>query len=93
MKSFLVDPLTKNYAWYRDWLTLNKEWANLTARYDNFILPRDFNLTVGNKNLNSFMNFFNLQKWKHTKTKPYQDYQKFDLEKFKTELYWNIDKK
>ena len=40
---------------------LGKELKNLAFCYDNFILLRDFNLTVENKNFNSFMNFFNLE--------------------------------
>ena len=36
-------------------LNLSKELTNLTVRYDGFILLGDFKLTLGNKNLNSFM--------------------------------------
>ena len=48
---------------------LNKELTNLAVRYDNFILLRDFNLTVRNKNLNSFMNVFYLENLIKTSTR------------------------
>ena len=47
---------------------LSKELTNLTVRYDGFILLGDFKLTLGSKNLNSFMKIFNLQNLVKTPT-------------------------
>ena len=44
---------------FLDYLT--KELTNLAVRYDKFILLGDSNLTIKNKNLNSFLNVFNLE--------------------------------
>ena len=33
----------------------------LTSQYENFMLIGDFNMTIGNKNLEVFMNLFNLK--------------------------------
>ena len=46
----------------------SNELTNLAVRYDNFVILGDFNLTTENKNLDLFMNVFDLESLTKTPT-------------------------
>ena len=58
---YTIPPISPNQNKILFFDTLSKELRSLSVRYYNFILLRDFNLTVENKNLKSFINVFYLK--------------------------------